>query len=291
MSLLTRSNNFSIDELIAFSLQNPWQESLGAADAHRFLSELVSSSEFVFDLHDQHGRVATAALLDKVSNPSNDACLELLGLRKGSPAQLVFEHLLLLAKSQVPLKFSGIQVGLSQQSNDLVPLLLYNDFKLHYEVFDMIHSEIPSVEIIDYKQIRLATRDDAELAYKILCDSFADNIETSIPELTVWKARFLSRSSSSFYFWQEDSKPVAFTHLIVDNVNNSTTVSSIGVHPQYRGKGIGKMLLRYCLSQSRLSNAATCSLTVATTNSKALDLYQGLGFRIDSKAHCYRWPR
>lgn len=54
---------------------------------------------------------------------------------------------------------------------------------------------------------------------------------------------------------------------------------SIGVHPEYRGRGIGRRLLRSLLAMAREQGLARVSLSVERDN-RARDLYLGEGFRV-----------
>jgi ribosomal protein S18 acetylase RimI-like enzyme len=54
---------------------------------------------------------------------------------------------------------------------------------------------------------------------------------------------------------------------------------SVGVHPEHRGRGIGRRLLRALLAAARERGTARVSLSVERAN-RARDLYLGEGFRV-----------
>lgn len=62
--------------------------------------------------------------------------------------------------------------------------------------------------------------------------------------------------------------------LIVDEAH----VTNIAVHPQYRGKRIGEVLLTYVMTLARLKGADKMTLEVRPSNKAALNLYKKLGF-------------
>lgn len=55
-------------------------------------------------------------------------------------------------------------------------------------------------------------------------------------------------------------------------------ISNIAVHPDYRRRGIGKILLEECLSRLR-EKAEEVSLEVRKSNYPAISLYRKFGFR------------
>jgi len=54
--------------ILTFSQQHPWKPSYPTSLVNRFLTELISSNELIFDLHDAQGRVACGVLIDKREN-------------------------------------------------------------------------------------------------------------------------------------------------------------------------------------------------------------------------------
>ncbi len=55
-------------------------------------------------------------------------------------------------------------------------------------------------------------------------------------------------------------------------------ITTLAVHPSYRGKGIGGMLLRELASRAKQKGCAKMTLEVRPSNSHALELYEKLGF-------------
>lgn len=62
--------------------------------------------------------------------------------------------------------------------------------------------------------------------------------------------------------------------LIVDEAH----ITNIAVHPQFRGKQIGEMLLTYVMAFAHLNGANKMTLEVRPSNETALNLYEKLGF-------------
>lgn len=55
-------------------------------------------------------------------------------------------------------------------------------------------------------------------------------------------------------------------------------LARIAVHPDASGRGLGQLLLREVVAESRRIGAARCVLDVATDNDRAIALYRGAGF-------------
>jgi ribosomal-protein-alanine N-acetyltransferase len=64
--------------------------------------------------------------------------------------------------------------------------------------------------------------------------------------------------------------------LIADEVH----ISTLAVHPSFRGQGIGRILLEETLDQSARRGAEVASLEVRVTNDSAINLYRKLGFEV-----------
>lgn len=288
MSQLFQVNQIDIEELVNFSEKNPWKPQYPKQLVRRFLTELISNQSLVFDFHDQKGRVSAAVLLDKVNNPANDACLEILGLRSDTEPIEILSKFLALAKERTTKNRSGFQVGLPEDTLVSENLLKQHGLVHYYDTFEMRQLDLQKAPRTQHREIVNATLADVDEVYGVLCDSFAKSPDTSIPEPVTWKAGFLKSPKSHFYLWQEANKILGFATLIEDENGDDTEIRTIGVLPEHRGKGIGQHLLNYCLNKTSDLGMKSCHLTVAVTNKKALDLYIRAGFETIEKYKCYR---
>jgi ribosomal protein S18 acetylase RimI-like enzyme len=73
-----------------------------------------------------------------------------------------------------------------------------------------------------------------------------------------------------YRFWTENCHSYGF-------VDADTPEIGIGVHPDYRRRGIGRALLRHLIAESRRSGVVALSLSVAPEN-VARQLYESEGF-------------
>ncbi|MGZ3723316.1 MAG: GNAT family N-acetyltransferase [Bdellovibrionales bacterium] len=252
------------------------------------MNELVSSGRLVFDLHDEDGRVATAVLIDRISNTSNDAGLEILGIRKPGDAPPAIKKFIELAKDAAPVGRSGFQFSASDDSPIDLKVIEELGLKYHYSFFDMENQQVTALAIPAENKIFAPTKNDAENVYEVLCISFSANPDTSIPEASVWKAGFLKNRNSRIFLWRENGKAVGFIHFILPEPGGSVDIRSIGTLPGARGAGIGRNLLQHALNKSVEMGFTQAHLTVAVVNERALGLYQRSGFKVVQRYKCYR---
>jgi ribosomal-protein-alanine N-acetyltransferase len=73
------------------------------------------------------------------------------------------------------------------------------------------------------------------------------------------------------------------TWLIIDEAH----IATIAVHPNYRGLGIGKLLLTCSLQEAIRAGAVTATLEVRAGNQVAAHMYTGFGFKIAGRRPRY----
>jgi len=66
-------------------------------------------------------------------------------------------------------------------------------------------------------------------------------------------------------------------------------ITQVCVLPEYRGKGVGEELLALNMDELRRRKFAMLSLTVTEANSRAVDLYKRLGYRIERVFDAFVW--
>lgn len=73
------------------------------------------------------------------------------------------------------------------------------------------------------------------------------------------------------------------TMLIIDEVH----ITNIAIHPNYRGKGLGKELLKYSIDDYSNIRIKGVTLEVNVNNEVAINLYKDSGFEIVGKRPGY----
>ena len=64
-------------------------------------------------------------------------------------------------------------------------------------------------------------------------------------------------------------------------------ISTIAVHPEWRGRGLGELLLAHMLEQATALGAETATLEVRVSNQRAQNLYRKYGFQVVGCRRCY----
>lgn len=100
--------------------------------------------------------------------------------------------------------------------------------------------------------------------------------------------------------YAEFAKPVSFRPAILINgelvaysfnyiIADELYILNVAVHPDFRGRGLGKLLLRHILEEAYRRKVRQASLEVRVSNMIAQYLYASLGFRfIGTRKRYYR---
>jgi ribosomal-protein-alanine N-acetyltransferase len=78
-----------------------------------------------------------------------------------------------------------------------------------------------------------------------------------------------------------------FSHLRRLGLARKGHVVSVAVKEEHRGKGIGTSLIKAAHEEMARKSATECYLEVRTSNTKAIALYQELGFKVTGRLEAY----
>ncbi|MFC1990689.1 GNAT family N-acetyltransferase [Chloroflexota bacterium] len=112
-------------------------------------------------------------------------------------------------------------------------------------------------------------------------------------EETVHRLNSGRRSPEDVVLICGNDKPVAYCWTIiypengVDNVKKSGRIYMIGVDPDFRGRGIGRISLLAGLSHLKTRGVEVVDLTVDSENRPARALYQSIGFKVWTSSFWY----
>jgi len=71
--------------------------------------------------------------------------------------------------------------------------------------------------------------------------------------------------------------------LVFDEIH----INNVAVLPQFRGRGVGTMLMRHVLAEGRRLGASRATLEVRASNRRAIELYERLGFHVAATRRNY----
>ena len=75
------------------------------------------------------------------------------------------------------------------------------------------------------------------------------------------------------------------------HVYDQMEIANIAVSPEFRGKGIGSMIMRRVLEEAREQGCRSVILSVRESNKAAISLYERFGFVVlEKKRRYYRFP-
>lgn len=275
-------------DVVSFSKLHPWKPVWSEELVHRFLTQLTSSPALVFDIRDGSERVAAGVLLDKVQNPGNFANLEILGMSPDREPVPVIDQIISLAKERIPKSQSGFQIGFHHSHDWVSSLVSQHQLSPYYETFEMLNDN-PSASMDSAQSFHIANPDDDSELYRILVDSFQENVDTSIPAFGDWKASRSTSSNSRTWLAKKDGRITGFLTLVAAPSDKKAEIRTVGVLPRMRGKGIGKALIQSALHHLKTLAIPACELTVAVQNKNALNLYRQLGFKEVDHYFVYKW--
>ena len=91
-------------------------------------------------------------------------------------------------------------------------------------------------------------------------------------------AYLISRSKGTFYVMMEADRVIAYVSLLFHGGTRYLRIYSIAVHPDYRGRGLGQVLMDQTIQTAGECKAAKITLEVKVTNTSAIGLYMKNGF-------------
>ncbi len=114
----------------------------------------------------------------------------------------------------------------------------------------------------------------------------------------ILRMRSALRSESAGFVWVEEGNVVANLSLrmALPRMTQGRLIGNVVVHPEYRGRGIGRELFEAAIRTARSEGARWIGLEVRKKNTVACGIYQRLGFRdVGSIYHLLRqenlpWP-
>lgn len=162
-----------------------------------------------------------------------------------------------------------------------------------------------AVQLPPELELRRWIETDFWAAARLIATSYAGHLDSHINEqyrTSTGSQRFLHnivRFPGCGYFDAESSRSIVrrgsqdlagilLCSRVRDNIGH---VTQICVTPEYRGRGLGRLLMQDCARNLAQRGFAMLTLTVTTSNRNAVALYEQLGFRQTHRFDAMVWDK
>jgi ribosomal protein S18 acetylase RimI-like enzyme len=273
------------DAIIAFCTAH------GPFDARlcgRLLLELTSDPAGVLVVEDGEGTALVATVVDQVSNSTDAANVETLGVRAPLSAEaftrLVVEPAIAFVRRGAR---RGLSVGLhasAMPAADAAGALRDAGFAHAYDTFEMRRPGSTPAETPEPLPAGWSWRaldgSLVEAAHQALTEMFRGAPSTNMVSL----ADFRNAVATGATVWWAllDGDRVAGLVQIAPHGSRGD-LRIVGRAPEYRGRGLGPRLVAEALRMLREGGAGDVDLTVEAENDRALALYRRFGFDVVSR--------
>jgi len=119
--------------------------------------------------------------------------------------------------------------------------------------------------------IRKMTEADIDGVYDVEINSFA------IPWSKKSFSDELSNSLAIYYIAESEGRVAGYAGMW--NVADEGDVTNIAVHPDFRRRGIGKLLMKALFKEAQSSDMRLITLEVRESNAPARKMYESFGFK------------
>ncbi len=116
-------------------------------------------------------------------------------------------------------------------------------------------------------------------------DIISAEVETTITNEDMILPEEEEKNGMTIYFAEKDQQIIGKVNLQL--ISGIGGIYGLGVLPEHRGKGFGRVILIMAIEKLKESNASEVMLQVAVKNSKALNLYKSCGFMETSTMDYY----
>lgn len=272
-----------LDALLDFCARRP-ASPFPPALRRRLMTRLVSDPAGVIELTDGGATVAVAVAVDAVRSVADCAVLDLLG--GAAPADPIVEAAeAFIARGPR----AGLEVPLTAHTARWRAALEARGYRLAYTSYEMSTAERPpppmpalpgpdwrwipadAARAVEYHRVVGRAMGPVPGCYRADIDVFTRRIGEGEPDdLLLCGARIAG---------------FAAVGAPRDGVG---PVNTIGRDPDFRGRGLGPLLLARAMGRLAERGARRFALDVTASNAAALDLYRRHGFAIDEAVPVYR---
>lgn len=176
------------------------------------------------------------------------------------------------------LKPEIIKIGVNPLKTEVIELLQNIGFKNPYRLLSLIKRDLNNYEIDGLFSFKELNEGNKYIFQTILNSSFSNSKNGGFINDDDLRDYLIDYSKKSdligiFYY---NNLPIGTYELNVDNKKG--LIESIGIAPEYQGRGYGKKLLEASINKLLEYNVSEIVLTVIETNKNAYELYKKYDF-------------
>ncbi|MBK8934753.1 MAG: GNAT family N-acetyltransferase [Candidatus Promineifilaceae bacterium] len=136
-----------------------------------------------------------------------------------------------------------------------------------------LNKDIP--QVLELLQIAFGESLDAE-GRRALQGYYAP--QSQMQPAILWRLNPAASRLSQGYVWEENGRVVGNTTLLTTRLHGRFLIVNVAVHPDYRRRGIARLLMQAVTDNVRQRGGREILLQVDHNNSHAIDLYTDLGY-------------
>jgi ribosomal protein S18 acetylase RimI-like enzyme len=271
-------------ELLAFVRAHPvdpdWSVPL-----ERLLGSLPTRDEAILDVEEGGERVAVAVLLDGLTNIDDVAMLELLGRRAELPMERLIDFLKPMAlEAATQAGKTGVDLYLNDQGGAVPAGATAVRGAL---VMRRPDAELPVLRAPRGLRWKSLEESDLLAYHRLVLAAFADDPGMQVSPFDEF-AQAVMKMPVRARLLCNLKGPVALARVSVNGEEGF--IDSLGRHPDWRGRGLGPVVLGEAARLLRSLGAQHLKLGVTSSNRTARRLYEQYGFSTTESWTVWRWP-
>lgn len=276
-----------VEDLLAFAIEFPMSDTW-TLPLRRLLQELPSSDDCILDIWDRGERQGVAVVVDTVQNLGEVVLLEVLGRKPG----LTSDFLRLAQPVAVQRAHAGGRKGVECYLPDHLGwgstfaesgwTLLRDCFVLERE-----GTETPSPPLPPGFRWRDMEPADVLPYYHLLKAAFSNDPGMQLAEYPAF-VRAMEQRTVPVRLLCRYEKILGFVRTSLEGERGD--IDAIGRSPEWRGKGLGPLLMAEAARFLAGQGAKRMRLSVTGSNTPARNLYRSLGFLEAERAEVWLLP-
>jgi dTDP-4-amino-4,6-dideoxy-D-galactose acyltransferase len=148
------------------------------------------------------------------------------------------------------------------------------------DLTDMKISHVREAKESDIPQLRDMTRYNHQISRFFADDHFER--EKCMRLYEIWIERDFHAQDHLLWVWADQDRPVGYTSVHMKKADNIAEIGLVGVHPDFRGRGMGKDLQLWVLMNLKKMEFDSVEVATQGRNIYAHNLYQKCGYRLKS---------